>query len=323
MSLHSPSVLILGAHGRFGMAATRAFSLAGWHVRAQSRRNYASWPAGVEVILFDAMHAEALSATAQGMDVIVNALNPLYTEWERFALRLATNALAAAEASGALLMFPGNVYNFGKALPPELLLNTPQVGNHSKARIRIEIEQQLRLAAARGVNSMVVRSGDFFGGDGRGSWFDLVIAKSLNQGKMMYPGPLDVPHTWAYLPDFAATFVRLATLRMQLNGANIFHFPGHVLTGRELHRMLEQASERQLRLVRLPWGLIRLMSIFSPMSRAILEMRYLWQRPFVLEDSALYELIGELPHTPGLSALAASLNALGLTTRRADLLQGT
>ncbi|MHB1655023.1 MAG: Rossmann-fold NAD(P)-binding domain-containing protein [Burkholderiales bacterium] len=322
MISHSPSVLILGAHGRFGMAAAHAFSRAGWRVRAQSRRHSSNWPASVEAVKVDAMNVRDLCAEAQNMDVIVNALNPPYTEWHRFALPLAENALAAAESSGALLMFPGNVYNFGKTLPCRLDPDTPQVGNTSKARIRIEIERQLCVAAERGVNSVVVRGGDFFGGEGRGAWFDLAIVKSLNQGKMHYPGPLDLPHAWAYLPDFAATFVRLANLRKALSGANRFHFPGHVFTGRELHSALEQASERHLKRVRLPWGLIRLSSVFSPMSRAILEMRYLWQRPFVLEDDALRELIGELPHTPGLTALAASLVDLGYPASRASLLQG-
>ena len=300
----------------------RAFSMAGWHVRAQSRRHDASCPAGVEAVSADAMNAEALCVAAQGMDVIVNALNPPYAEWQRFALPLAAHALAAAESSGALLMFPGNVYNFGKTLPFSLNRNTPQIGNKGKARIRIEIERQLRMAAERGVDSVVVRGGDFFGGEGRGSWFDLVVAKSLDQGKMVYPGPLDVPHPWAYLPDFSAIFVRLANMRKELSGANTFHFPGHLFTGRELHSALEQASERHLKPARLPWGLIRLSSIFSPMSRAILEMRYLWQRPFVLKDDALRELIGELSHTPGLSALADSLVALGYPASRASLLQG-
>ncbi|HET9113370.1 MAG TPA: NAD(P)H-binding protein [Burkholderiales bacterium] len=306
----SSSVLILGAHGRFGMAATHAFLRAGWRVRVQSRRHSPAWPASVETVKADAMNARDLCAAAQSMDVIVNALNPPYTEWQRFALPLAENALAAAESSGALLMFPGNVYNFGNTLPCRLDPHTPQVGNTGKARIRIEIEQQLRAAAERGVNSAVVRGGDFFGGEGRGSWFDLAIVKSLGRGKMVYPGPLDLPHSWAYLPDFAETFVRLANLHKALSGANRFHFPGHAFTGRELHGALEQVSERHLKLVRLPWGLIRLSSMFSPMSRAILEMRYLWQRPFALEDNALREWIGEVPHTPGLAALATSLVAL-------------
>ena len=37
------TVLVLGANGRFGLAATRAFAAAGWRVLAQVRRE--TWPA--------------------------------------------------------------------------------------------------------------------------------------------------------------------------------------------------------------------------------------------------------------------------------------
>ncbi|TCV85838.1 NAD(P)H-binding protein [Sulfurirhabdus autotrophica] len=314
MSHHTPSVLIFGANGRFGTMATHAFAKAGWQVRAQVRRTQVSWPKEVEPVQIDAMQVDALCRTAQGMDVIVNALNPPYTQWERFARPLAANALAAAKASGALLMFPGNVYNFGKSLPAELHLDTPQIGNNSKARVRIDIEQQLRAAAASGVNSVVVRAGDFFGGEGRGSWFDLVITKSLGKGKLVYPGPMDVPHTWAYLPDLAETFVRLANLRAHLHGVNCLHFAGHALTGAELHLAMESASGRTLRLTSLPWGIIRLAAPFSPMVRAMLEMRYLWQRPHIMEDSALRAQLGDVPNTPFTQALTEALTALNLPT---------
>jgi len=320
MRPHIPSVLILGAHGRFGSATCHAFSKAGWHVRAQTRGTSTVWPKGVEAVQADALQGNALRRAAQGADVIVNALNPPYTEWEKLARPLAANALAAAKASGALLMFPGNVYNFGKVLPGELRLDTPQVGNTSKARIRIEIEQQLHAAAADGVNSVVVRAGDFFGGAERGSWFDLVITKSLVKGKLVYPGPTNLPHTWAYLPDLAETFVRLAAMRAQLCGAMCFHFAGHAPTGAELHQAMEVASGRRLRLGHLPWRLIQLAAPFSPMMRASLEMRYLWQRPHVMEDSALRAVLEHVPNTPLPIALAAALAALGLPSTQAPLL---
>lgn len=320
MSPHIPSVLILGTHGRFGSAACHAFAKAGWHVRAQTRRGGYVGPNGVEGVQVDALQGNALRHAAQGIDVIVNALNPSYTEWEKLARPLAANALAAAKASGALLMFPGNVYNFGKALPSALHLDTHQVGNTSKARIRIEIEQELHAAAADGVNSVVVRAGDFFGGAGRGSWFDLVITKSLAKGKLVYPGPTNLPHTWAYLPDLAETFVRLAEMRAQLHGAMCFHFAGHAPTGAELHQAMEAASGQLLRLGHLPWRLIQLAAPFSPMMRASLEMRYLWQRPHVMEDSALRAQLEHVPNTPLPIALAAALIALGLPSIQAPVL---
>lgn len=307
MTDSTSTVLILGAHGRLGQAVTAAFAAAGWRVRAQSRRPDARWPAGVEGVLCDALSREQVRRAAQGAQVIVNALNPPYTQWQRQAPALAASALAAAEASGALLMFPGNVYNFGMNLPPRLDDATPEIADHHRARIRIGIERQMQAAAARGVDSVVVRAGDFFGGALRGAWFDLVIAKSLVKGKLVYPGPTDRVHAWAYLPDLAQVFVRLAERRGQLQGAQRFHFAGHAITGAQLHADMQQACGRSLRLGKLPWSLIRLMALFAPMMKATLEMRYLWQRPHALEDGPLRALLGQIAHTPLPQALAQAL----------------
>lgn len=306
-----PKVLVLGARGRFGLAATEAFSSAGWEVKAQSRHADAAWPTGVEGISCDARDASALKKAACGADVVVNALNPLYTDWERHAKRLAGNALAAAESSGALLMLPGNIYNFGRLLPSRLNEATPQVPDTSKGRIRIEMEGEMRAAADRQVNSVVVRAGDFFGGRGRGSWFDLVIAKSLPKGIMTYPGPTDTLHAWAYLPDLAETFVRLAGIRHAIRGFRQYHFAGHAFTGIELHRALEKITGKTLRIGTMPWALIRIASPFSPMMKAISEMRYLWQRPHTLEEDLLAGLLGNLPRTPLEEALSEALKQLG------------
>ncbi|MBK7685297.1 MAG: NmrA family NAD(P)-binding protein [Rhodocyclaceae bacterium] len=61
----SPTVLVLGAKGRFGTAAVNAFAAAGWQVRAQSRRADASYPAGVTAITADAMDSAARCAAAK------------------------------------------------------------------------------------------------------------------------------------------------------------------------------------------------------------------------------------------------------------------
>lgn len=310
--MNPPKVLILGARGRLGAAAVRAFSDAGWRVRAQTRRPDARWPAEVEAVALDALDSDAVCRAARGVDVIVNALNPPYTQWETLARPLAASATAAARASGALLMFPGNVYNFGSAPPAVLDGDTAWIGDTPKARIRIDIERRMADLAAHGVDSVVLRAGDFFGGQSRGAWFDLAIAASLRKGKLVYPGPTDVPHAWAYLPDLARAMVELANRRRQLSGARCFHFGGHTLTGAELHAEVARLMGRPIRLASLPWGMLRLAAWFAPMPRAMLEMRYLWQRPHRLDDQPLRRLLGAVPHTPLASALAATLRELDL-----------
>src|SRR5258708_3986942 len=75
-----PSVLVLGARGRFGLAAARAFAQAGWQVHAQIRPG-ASGPsiAGVEWINANPHDTRALADAAQGAELVVHGLSPAYT----------------------------------------------------------------------------------------------------------------------------------------------------------------------------------------------------------------------------------------------------
>ena len=108
------TVVILGAGGRVGNEIAKAFVAAGWRVKGVARGAKAqSLAAGVEPVAADASDGDALVAVCKGADIIVHALNPLYTEWEEKVMPLAENVLQAARSTGATIMLPGNVYNFG------------------------------------------------------------------------------------------------------------------------------------------------------------------------------------------------------------------
>jgi nucleoside-diphosphate-sugar epimerase len=306
----SSTVLILGAAGRIGQVLATAFADAGWQVRAQARKALPDALVNhpqVQAVRCDAIDTAALIQAARGTSVVVNALNPLYTEWDRLALPLADAALQVARASGALLMLPGNVYNFGRELPPLLTATTPECGDTPKARIRIEMEARLAAAALDGVDSVVIRAGDFFGGLGTGTWLDMAMASKLGKGRFVYPGNPGIAHAWAYLPDLAQTFVRVAEKRAELNGHHRLHFKGHTLTGDEFRAATETLIGHPLRSGNLPWWMMRLAAPFVPMVREVLAMRYLWERPHALDDAALRALIGHVPHTPLPQALRAIL----------------
>ncbi|GCL65243.1 NmrA family NAD(P)-binding protein [Pseudaquabacterium pictum] len=292
------TVLVLGANGRLGRAAVLAFAAAGWQVRAQLRRApRAALPAGVQLVQCDALDVPALTAAGQGAQVIVHALNPDYTRWATLLPPQTAAVLAVARATGATLMLPGNVYNFGHQLPAVLTEDTPFVANHPKAAQRIALEAALAEAAASGVRSIVLRAGDFLGD--AGTWIDLAMAKDLARGRFTHMGPADLPHAWAWLPDLAQTFVAVAERRASLPPHAVLHVPGLTLTGAQLQRAFEAALGRPLRARRFPWPLLRLAAPFWPMGRALVEMRHLWQRPHQLDGTRLRALLGgDLPQTP-------------------------
>jgi len=313
------TVLILGARGRFGLAAARAFAAAGWRVLGQVRPG-ADIPAdaSVEWLPIALDDTAGLIRAAQGAGVVVHALNPAYTNaaWQTQAPAMLDASIALCRAMDATLMLPGNIYNFGATMPPVLREGTPQAATTVKGQVRIAMEARLQQS---GVRAIVIRAGDFFG-SGRGTWFDLSIAKDLRKGVLTYPGPKGVSISWAYLPDLARTFVAVAERRAQLQPFAVFHFAGHVITGQRWHDLLNPLarvqgwvrSDGQLRWAGMPWGLIRLGAWFVPAWAALQEMRYLWNTPHALANDRLGALIGPEPHTPLARAVEQALADLGL-----------
>lgn len=315
------SVLILGANGRFGLAAAQAFTSAGWSVLAQTRRALAAgMPLGATPVRAGLDDVDALVRDAAGASVVVYAVSPAYTRWNEEMLPLARAGMDVAQRLGATFMLPGNVYNFGEDMPALLTATTPEQPSTDKGRLRCTLEAEMAERASKGLRSIVVRAGDFYGG-GPGSWFDMVIVKPLAKGKLVYLGPMDVPHAWAYLPDLARCFVALAGAEglaplMQFQRFQRFHFAGHTLTGSQLLDALETAAvelglapQRGLRRSGMPWGFIRAVAWAVPMWRELLKMSYLWRVPHALDGRLLAQTIGPLPTTPLADALRSTLRA--------------
>jgi nucleoside-diphosphate-sugar epimerase len=127
-------------------------------------------------------------------------------------------------------------------------------------------------------------------------------------GAIRYAGSLDLLHSWAYLPDLAATFVRLAERRSELEPFAVFHFEGHVVDGHGFVRAVRSALGDPDRRVRsFPWLWLQPVRLFVPMVRELFEMRYLWDEPVRMDGSKLRAFLGDVPHTPFDVAIARSL----------------
>lgn len=317
------TVLVLGARGRFGLAAARAFADAGWRVLGHMRLGgtapaEAAHDARIQWLALDLHNTQALATAAQGASVVVHALSPAYTNkaWSAQVLPLADDAIAVARALGATLMVPGNVYNFGASMPRVLREDTPQLALTIKGKLRIAMEQKMEQS---GVRSVVIRAGDFFG-SGKGTWFDSVVVKDIAKGVFTYPGQRDLVTAWAYLPDLARTFVAVAHKRQALPTFAVLNFAGFQVTGQQWVETLTPLAQTQawvkptsqVKFGSQPWPLIRVGALVVPAWAALLEMRYLWETPYALDNAKLTQLIGPEPHTPFALAAQTALIDLGL-----------
>ena len=117
------------------------------------------------------MDEASIVAAAQGADLILHAVNPPgYKNWATLVLPMIDNTIAAARASGARILLPGTIYNYGADAFPVLREDSPQRSKTHKGKIRIALEQKLEAAAGVGVRSLILRMGDFFGPQAGNNW---------------------------------------------------------------------------------------------------------------------------------------------------------
>jgi nucleoside-diphosphate-sugar epimerase len=317
----APLALVIGATGGIGGAVAERLLAGGWRVRALNRdpetaRRTAGRP-GLEWVKGDAMVEADVVAAAKGASLLVHGANPPgYKNWAGLQLPMLNASIAAARsaggAAGARLVFPGTVYNYGPDAFPTLTEASPQNPATRKGAIRVRMEAALKAASEDGLKVLIVRAGDFFGPrTTTNSWLGAGLVKA---GKPLtavtYPGPLAIGHSWAYLPDLAETMVTLAE-RADLADFEVFHMRGHTVTGDELVAALAQAAGRKLAVSRLPWFAVRAIAPLNETFREMLEMRYLWETPVLLDNTHLVARLGAEPHTPIVEALRAALVGLG------------
>ena len=307
-----PLALVIGATGGVGGAIADRLVQDGWQVRAPhrdpDRARATSGRPGLDWVKGDAMDADSIAVTADGAQVVVHGVNPPgYRNWAGLQMPMLGSSIAAARAAGARLLFPGTVYNYGPDAFPLIDETAAQNPTSRKGAIRVRMEQALRSADAP---VLIVRAGDFFGPRPGNNWLSQGIVRAGRPiTGISYPGPMELRHAWAYLPDVAETFVRL--LGADLGEVESFHMQGQAITGHELVAGLEAAAGRRLSVGRLPWFALAAAAPFNETLREMQEVRYLWRREVLLDGGKLAARLGAEPRTPLAEALRAALDGQG------------
>jgi len=312
------TALILGATGGIGGEVARALKARGWRIRALHRKGGAASGSrdGYDWIQGDALNLADVAAAAQGVSLIVHAVNPPgYRNWGKLVLPMLDSTIAAAKANHARIILPGTVYNFGPDAWPVLREDSPQNPTTRKGAIRVEMERRLKQASAEGAPALIVRAGDFFGPRGTGnSWFGAALVKPGKiPAAIPYPGRRGIGHQWAYLPDMAETIARLVDQDDRLAPFEVFHMNGHWdPDGAAMIGAIGRACGRpNVKARAFPWWAVVLASPFVTLFREMLEMRYLWREPLRMDNRRLVAFLGEEPHTPLDEAVRATLEGLG------------
>jgi len=281
------TVLILGANGKVGSHAAEAFWNAGWTVRHYTR--------GTD-----------MTQAAKGADVIVNGLNPPnYHNWAETIPAITAQVIAAAKASEATVIIPGNVYNFGNN-PGVLNEKTPQHTNTRKGQIRVAMEEAYK---ASGVQTIILRAGNFVDPLGNGDLMSMMFMRDIAKGRLTAAGDPNSMQAYAYLPDWAQAALALAEKRHDLAQFEDVPFPGHAFTINQLRDTVAAATHRQTKIIQFPWWLMTILSPFWELAREMREMRYLYSMPHQIDGTKFDRLIPDFQPTDLEEVMLSSLPA--------------
>lgn len=287
--------VVLGAGGSIGNAVARTAAARGHSVRAVARHPeiIPDLPEGVERYRADVLDAAQTIAACRGADVIVHAVNVPYPSWVEVVPRIAANARSAAEASGAVLAFPGNVYPYGPPQTNPVLESHPFVATTVKGQLRAEIERDYTAAHAAGKIRLVLpRYPDFYGPNVLNALFAPIFDGAISGKGCRWPIDADLPHEFIFVNDAALAMIRLIETPAA-HGIPV-HVPGAgTLPAREFVRLAYAEGGHPVKLSVFGRGAWRVAGTFNAEVRGAYEMAYLFETPLVLGGSRYDSLVGE------------------------------
>jgi nucleoside-diphosphate-sugar epimerase len=293
--------------GPVGLAVMRELVKQGKCVRMVNRSGKADVPQGVEVVAADAYNLDSARNASKGATVIYQCAQPAYTEWIEKFPRLQATILEAAAAHGAKFVMADNLYMYGE-VNGLIREDLPYAATTRKGRTRAQMAEAVMAAHRSGkVQVAIGRAADFFGPGALASAAGERLFYPLLAGKAAQViGDVDMPHTYTYIDDFGKALAILGLREAALG--QIWHVPSaETLTTRQFVRLAYEVAGQKPKIQATPKWLLRMVGMFMPEVREVVEMTYQFEKPFLVDHSKFARAFGDHA-TPHCEALKVTLD---------------
>jgi nucleoside-diphosphate-sugar epimerase len=307
--------VLLGATGAIGESIAAELRKRGESYRAIGRdrasleRTFGSDPLA-EIAVWNPDDASSVRAALRGADAIVYLVGVPYNHFELHpVLMRQTLDAAIAEGVGQMLLV-GTVYPYGRAQQTPAREDHPREPHTFKGKMRKQQEGLLLEADAAGkIRGTVLRLPDFYGPRVKNSFLDGVFNAGAKGGTANLIAPIDRPHQFVYVPDVGPVVLDL--LRHPEAHSRWWHLAGDgTASMQEIVAMVGQLAGKPIKTRAAGLGMLRVIGLFQPIMRELVEMNYLLTDPFIMDDSALRALLGNVKTTPLEEGLRQSLEAV-------------
>lgn len=287
--------VVVGA-GPVGLATATLLAGRGHEVVLVSRSGTGPELEGVRREASDAADADRLTELAAGATALYNCVNPpSYDVWPEFWPPVAAAFLEAAERSGAVLVTAAALYPYGPVEGP-MVEGLPDAATGTKARIRAGMWEQAKSRHEEGrIKAVEVRGSDYMGPIVTNAHIPTVVPRALKGRTVRVFGAADLPHSMTDVRDMARALVTVAGEPSAWG--RVWHAPTNpARTQAETVADVCRAVDREpVRVKVWPKALLSVGGIAVPMLREMRETVYQFQRPYVLDSSAIEAAFGLTP----------------------------
>lgn len=304
--------LILGATGSIGYGFTQVLLEAGENVTILVRDTGAAarlfgQPGNLSIAEGDALDDRLLNQLAEGKDFIFHGISVPYDKWQAFMPDVTQKVIEAAKHARAVLLFPGNNYNFGKVQMPITEL-TPYNPSSRMGAVRVALEQMLQTAARQNqVKVIVLRMAEVWGPNVTNKGVAPIFENVLRGKPMPWLVRSDIPQQWVFNLDAGRALYELSK-RIPETNYTVYNYGGVTVPSiqswfGQIARQAGQPFRQQV----MPGWVITVLAWFVPFFRELNGLLYKYQQSILLDDQKFRAAFPGFENTPMADAIDMTL----------------
>lgn len=258
--------------------------------------------------LGDIFDSQSIISAAKNVDVMFQCANVKYQEMEEKLQLLGESVMQAADILKKKIVVVDGIYVYGHQVTKGDE-NHPQNPHTKKGKIRVEFENLIFSDKWKNAKALIVRLPDYYGPSSQTSYLQFTLEGMASQKSSIFLGNLKTPREYVYLPDAAKMIVNIAE-KDDAYGEN-WNIPGTgLISGKEIIKIARNVTGNQKIVLPLKKNMIRLVGLFDPLMKEVVEMMYLTKEGFVLNGEKYENRIGSIPKTPFKIGLEENLHYL-------------
>jgi nucleoside-diphosphate-sugar epimerase len=307
-------ISLLGAAGAIGGSIAQALRRQGRSYRVVGRNRESLQQAFgadplAELATWNPDDPAAVRAAMRDVGTLVYLVGVPYDHFELHPILMRKTLEGACAEGVERVLLIGTVYPYGLPTAPKVTEQHPRNPHTYKGRMRKEQEELLLEADAAGrIRGTILRLPDFYGPRVEKSYLHSLFQAAGKGGTANMLGPIDTPHEFVFVPDVGDVVTALMDKPEAYGRFWNLAGPG-AITQREMINRVFALAGRKPKFRVAGKTTLRVLGLFNPLMRELVEMNYLLTNPVLMDDSALSKLLGSIHKTPYDQGLELALQA--------------